>query len=329
MSEFQDFFTNKKFIGSYNAVLSGNNEDKNNGIIYIEDASDGSFWEHFIGYCYPNQYICRPSSVNGKNVAGKRFLEKIYTEANEKAIVAVDSDYDYIASKKDVNHAFNHNKYIIHTYGFSRESVEIEKDRIQVFFKKCRLTIPNNVNLLDFINRFSELCFKGLTRYIVFLEANNFNSMHNKDFHSCFNVLKTKLVDRNLDLDFSVMVDIDRKIDLFFYDKNISAIDIDNMKIFLNNIGINEGNAYRFISGHVLYDLVKKIHRESLNQLMKSEAKNIRNNVNKGEIKSRVEQIRKKFISSFSIETHCSTMNIDHNDSLHEKIIFNIKNIKD
>lgn len=328
MSEFHDFFTSKNFIGAYNVFSSGDIKDKNKGIIYVEDASDYSFWEGFIGYHYPNEYMCRPSSKEGKTVTGKRFLEKIYKDANEKIIIAVDSDYDYIASKVQEDHIFNHNKYVIHTHGFSRESVQIEKDSLDHFFKLCRLTIPNTVNLSSFLNDFSEIAFKGLAKYIVILNRIDYSNIYDSEFNSCFHLLDENMVDENLLISKSGIEKIEKKMDLFFDDKCIYEDDIIKSEYFLNDIGINRDNAYRFISGHVLFDLIKKIHKINLSQLMKHEIKNINKNVTGNEIKDRVNQVKTRFNDSFSFDTYCHMRQVDLEDEVHKFILSAIKNIK-
>lgn len=328
MSEFQDFFTSKNFIGAYNVFSSGNVQDKDKGIIYVEDASDNSFWEEFIGYHYPNEYMCRPSSKEGKTVTGKRFLESIYKDANEKIIIAVDSDYDYIASKVQEDHIFNHNKYIIHTHGFSRESVQLEKDSLDRFFKLCRLTIPNTIDLLSFLNDFSEIAFKGLVKYVVILNRNNYSNTYDSEFNSCFHLLDEKIVNEDLTIKKSSIEKIENKMNLFFHDKSICEKDITLSEGFLKEIGINENNAYRFISGHVLFDLIKKIHQLTLLELMKEEIKKIRKDVTRNEIQDRINQVKNRFDNYFSFETHCHTRQVDLQDEVHKIILSDIANIK-
>lgn len=328
MSEFSDFLTDKNYISSYNVFLSGDTADKDNGIIYVEDASDWKFWEEFIGYHYPEEYICRPSSKDGKTVTGKRFLETIYDKANEKVIIAIDSDYDYIASKAQASHVFNHNKYIIHTYGFSRESVQLEKHHLQSFFEQCRLTLPNTVNLLDFLDQFSEISFKALARYKVLLDRVNYVNIYEGEFNSCFNIINKKLVDDYLNLDLSTISEIEGSLDRFFSEKNLSKNDIDEAKDFLNRISINKSNAYRFISGHIFFDLVKKIHKGALSQLMKNEIIKVKEDVDKNSIKDGVSHVTNLFKESFSFDTYCNMRRVDPNDEVHKLILSAIHKIK-
>lgn len=327
MSEFHEFLTDKSFVGSYNVFISGNLEDRNNGIIFVEDATDSVFWEEFIGHHYQRKYICRPSTKGGKTITGKRFLETIYDQANDQVLIAVDSDFDYIVSKIEANHPFNRNKYIIHTYGFSRESVQLEKNDLQDFFRKTRLFIPNNINILLFLNKLSRLSFKALAKYILLLKSINYATTHQKDFNHCFKVMDKKIVNEDISLNISIIDNVERKLDVFFRNNPVSELEIECSEKFLNDIGINKDNAYRFISGHIVFDLLSKIHRETLKLLIKKEVKNVEETVNINEIRSRKIQVVKIFDTSFSFDTHCNRCNIDLDDEIHKLILSHIKNI--
>lgn len=328
MSEFKGFITNTNFISSYNVFLSGNIQDKNKGFVFVEDDSDSNFWEEFISHIYPGEYTFRTSSKSGEKITGKRFLESIYDKASSKFIIAVDSDYDYIAAKDQPDHAFNHSKYIIHTYGFSRESVQLEKSSLQEFFRRCKWTVTHNVDLMGFLDLFSKLSFQNLTKYFILLKANGYSTEFQKDFDSCFNVKDRELVDENLCLDLSIIDSIEHSLDAFFINKNISIEEIESAQCFLESIGINNGNAYRFISGHVFFDLMKKIHADTLIQLKKKEIEKIDRNVTGVERGNRVKQIKNGFKDTFSFNAHCNVYPINLEDEVHKLILADIKNIK-
>lgn len=328
MSEFKEFITNTNFIGSYNVFLSGNIDDKNKGFVFVEDDSDSSFWEEFISHFYPDEYTFRTSSKSGEKITGKRFLESVYDKASSQFIIAVDSDYDYIASKTQPDHAFNNSKYIIHTYGFSRESVQLEKKSLQNFFRRCKWTISHSIDLIGFLDSFSKISFEGLTKYFVLLQSNGYSTEFQKEFDNCFNVKDRKLVGENLHLDSSIIDTIRNNLDNFFNSKDVSREETETAKSFLESIGINNDNAYRFISGHVFFDLMKKIHSDTLIQLQKKEIEQIDQDLTGVERGNRVKQIRNNFKDTFSFNAHCNVYPINLEDEVHRLILSDIENIK-
>lgn len=328
MSEFKEFITNTNFIGSYNVFLSGNINDKTKGFVFVEDDSDSSFWEEFISNFYPDDYTFRTSSKSGEKVTGKRFLESVYDKASSQFIIAVDSDYDYIASKTQPEHAFNHSKYIIHTYGFSRESVQLEKRSLQDFFRRSKWTISHNVDLIEFLDLFSKMSFEGLTKYFILLQSNGYSTEFQKEFDNCFNVTDRKLVGEDLRLDLGVIDIIRNNLDYFFDSKIFSVEEIEAAERFLQSIYINSANAYRFISGHVLFDLMKKIHSDTLVQLQKKEIEQIDRNITGVQRGDRVKQIKHAFKDTFSFKAHCNVYPINLEDEIHQLILSDVENIK-
>lgn len=328
MSEFKGFITNHQFAGSYNALLTGDPKDCTKGFVFVEDDSDANFWEEFISQYYPDEYTFRTSSKSSQKVTGKRFLESIYDTASSKIIIAVDSDYDYIASKDKPEHAFNQSKYIIHTYGFSRESVQLEKNSLREFFRRCKWTVSHNIDIIKFLEEFSIVSFNGLAQYLVLLKRNDYDSKYQKDFDICFNVLNERLVNEELYLDNSIINNIRNNLDKFFDDKNISTANINDEKDFLINISINEYNAYRFISGHVFFDLINKIYSDTIIQLKKKEVEIIKSSQVGKEIGNRIAQMTTEFKDSFSFKTHCNLYPINREDEVHKLILLDIKNIK-
>ncbi len=275
MSNFQDFFTNADYIGGYNAIREHDISARDMGVVYVEDGSDVMFWREFIEKHFPNRYRFQTAS-NG--VTGKRALEKLYDTANKKALIAVDSDYDCIKAKFDTNHPFNrnHNHCILHTVGFSRESALIEKDSLQGFLQRCQYTVPHNINLTDFIDEFSQWAWFGLSRFITANYNDRYQflagiDLHHEEsaFHKCFNITDKQLICEDLTLDHSLLATVKDNLDNLFQKNNFTDSDLQTTEKILIELGINENNAYRFICGHTLEELIKAIHNQLLKKLNK------------------------------------------------------------
>lgn len=117
MSEFSDFLRHSSFIRSYTAISSGQEK----GIIYVEDATDRTFWEKIVNFVCPGRYEIKPFGSPG--VEGKRKLEMEYAHLHKERLVAVDGDFDYSCPARN-NYSVHliQNPFVLHTFYYSRES---------------------------------------------------------------------------------------------------------------------------------------------------------------------------------------------------------------
>lgn len=326
MSDYSKYFTNPNFIGAYNASKEGSKDAFQKGIVYIEDDSDQNFWEKFINIYYPNQYNIQASIVGRPGIRGKRALEQFFDSANRKVVIAVDSDYDYICPNYKLGYYFNENKFIIHTFGFSRESALLEKTHIQSFLTSIKHTISHKVDFLSFINSFSKLAFKGLVLFTIELTEGNPHQLKECDFDSCFHILNLTIINESLEINYDLISIISERINVFFKQSNHPEGNIKSKEKDLNALGVQEDNAYRFISGHLFYDIITTLHTQLINQLRKLEIEKIRREFSGEATGNRIKQLNKIFNDDFSIVTHCRNYPVNDSDEIHSKIKERVSN---
>lgn len=321
MSEFQKYLTNGNYLKAKIAHEEGNKNSLHKGYVYIEDDSDQTFWETFIELYFPNKYKIQASIIDRPMERGKRALEKFYNDVNENFLVAVDSDYDLICPENNLDHAtsLTNNKFIIHTFGYSRESALLEKNNLNTLFKKTKYTVNHNVNIKSFLDKFSKVAYYGLVFFSTALENENPNNIIIDEFHNCFNILKFQIVKSDLTLDENLINDIQKNISNLFQGYYYPSNQLKKSENNLINLGINQGNSYRFICGHTLYNLIIKIHKELKDKLFDLELDIIKKNFTGSTVNQRRNQLKKEF-EKFSIETLCNSYPINENDEIHHKI---------
>lgn len=319
MNEFLDYFTNPNYIGGYNAIMSGNVSDKEKGVVYVEDESDVWFWRTLMEVYFPNQYEYKTAS---KDKQGKTALRQFYENLNSKVLVARDADYDWICpSQDDLN-----NPYILHTFAYSKESVLIEKKSIDVFFKGISHTHRHNVSMNDVLGQLSVLIFRGLCWLVSqFLKYKSISNINLDEFNKHYHILDKQLILDDLIFDMDVFGVITENIDRHLA---ISDNDFHMAKCHLSSYGIDENNAYRFISGHYLDEFVNKAHEQLCNQLLCKEMNGIRQNFEGKVINERQKQLNHIFKHHFSLPTYYRQYLIDDNDEIHQRILNKIRQIK-
>ena len=329
-SQFGDYFTNPNFVGGYNAIKEGKKEAFEKGIVYVEDDSDISLWKKFINQILPNKYnFTTATSSKGNKAEGKRALEKMYPSANLKALIAVDADYDFIISNLKSHYSFRDNPFILHTYAFSKESVMLEKFQLNAFIQKCQYTQSHHVDIEIFLNLFSKTAYGGLLNYIAFIKKHNFEIFEYTDFHQCFNIKSATIVTDELSLDNSVIDKVEINLSQFFRQKTVIDDDIQQIELLFVSLNITEENAYRFISGHEVYDLINEIHKQLMDKLYDQELPIIKANFENQAIKERMSQLRKHFDDSFKLPTFFNTYVPNEQDKIHQKILEQVFKIKE
>nr|WP_277603063.1 DUF4435 domain-containing protein [Acinetobacter modestus] len=292
-------------------------------MVYIEDDSDQVFWETFIDNHFPNKYNITASIRNHQGERGKRALEKLfYKDANEKAIIAVDTDYDLLcpcANPQYSSYLIN-NKFILHTFGFSRESALLNKKHLNSFFKTIKYTIQHNIDIDSFISKLSALTFKGLTFFTHELNTGNKFGLIARDFHNCFHILGEKIVKDDLSLDENLLSIIENNLCSYFHQLQYTDEQIALAENYLQTLDINCDNAYRYISGHTVYNLIYKIHEQLTALLYQYEVDNIKNTFSGAAVSERIRQLRSTFPKQFPLEAFCHNYPINHNDEIHQKI---------
>lgn len=321
MANLQDYLTDPDYIGNYTRLLEG----QALGVVYIEDASDQAFWELFIEAVFPEKYTFKIASSNGASHTGKRALETMYDSANASAMVAVDSDYDYILSHFNSSHSFNRNPYILHTFAYSRESVQIEKLHLQSFFRRTKYTIPHSVDINAFLTQFSQLAFEGLQNFIIELNKNNRLPL---PFHTCFQLSEgNQPISDTLSINHELLPQFEKAIQSYQAQFSHSEDEKEHVSKELETIGITPDNAYRFISGHKLEALVCNLHSQLVGKLkhqeitMMSESGNYQGQA----IEERKNQIDRELTKRHQIHTCLTHRGLDKDDEIHQKILKRVR----
>lgn len=319
---FLDFPFKADYIKSYNLMLFG--VAKYN--LYIEDDSDKWFWEKFIDKFFPNQYRALSLATRGK-----RALEPYYQEAKIEALIAVDSDFDYLCSNIGYGNALHSNPYLLHTFSYSRESALIEKSHIQDFIADIKFTIVNEIDISQFIQLFSEHVFYGLTNFIYLKNFNQVDLNHD-EFHQCFHLTDNQIVTVNSQntpiIDMSVLDSIPQKLQVYFQPYTISSTEHEVARNHLSSLGVNPANAYRFINGHELKKLIIAMIKQLTATLTSLELTFIKRDFQGTQISERKNQVEKTLKEESQVKTHLRRYLICDNDEVHQSICAQIEALK-
>lgn len=322
MLTFMQYPFNPNFIKSYNKMYFGS--EKYN--LYTEDSSDTWFWEKFIETNFPDRYRVTPWSKRGK-----ANLTAYLNKANYGALIAVDSDFDYLCPNIGYGIEFQSNPYLLHTFAYSRESVLIEKIYLQQFVSDIKFTITYHIELDLFLKNFSALVFIGLIKFI-FLKNFSGENLNHDEFHRCFHITDKQIVTVSAQnkpvIDMTVLDEILNNFQIYFHSYSISSAEESTARTHLLSLGVNQDNAYRFISGHELEKLIIKIIEQLTATLTNLELDIIKIDFQGKQINERKTQVEKILKEESQIKTYLRRYLICGEDEIHQKICAQIKAIK-
>lgn len=260
MHEYED----SDYLKIENDLFLRNNKDIT---AYVEGLEDELFWEDVFRKFAPSlKIIFYPYSRDNQFKSGKQAVltEENLKDANEKLILCVDSDLDYLLKNEPV---FSH-PYVFHTYTYSIENYKIFPYNLNIIIKKCSLLFNQDFCFVKFFEEYSRAIYK-LFLYIIYFEKQKYESL-NKGEKAHAEITEKKLKNilcieqSNIDLTnngLNLIEFLKQRVEEFeseIIDKygNIDLSTIDNE--LKKEFNLKEENIYWYIKGHILYDCVAK-----------------------------------------------------------------------
>lgn len=330
MSDFEHYFTDPSYAQAYGF--------NSKGLIYVENERDCAFWEEVLEATNPNQYDIKRSIAENNKARGKRSLEKLYSTLNPSVIVAIDADFDYLCPKNTDYSGYVSGDYILHTFSYSRESVMCNIDAINDTVKKIRLYVKSNFNIEEVIQKYSILCYKALPKFLFLFNLRNSNA-NESSFHDDLTISPTRespLFLGDFCFNFDIFKALEEKIESrsIRYDEIIErenlSTEFDSFLSHLSSLGFNEKNAYRYISGHLIYEnLILPIFKNLKSSLLKIEIENIRETYkgNSKAIKDNIAGVQSHFSEKCSYVTLLENCEKIKSDEIYIKILNKARNI--
>lgn len=253
MKNFGDAFSNPDYIQGHTEIATGESK----GFFYVESKNDVGFWQYLIENICPNKYEIKPASQIKSD--GKKTLEKEYSKLNSKSLVGVDSDMDYLCpSRSQYASELSSNPYVLHTFSYSKESLECSIESIEGITVRLRFVDKIECELVDSLKSLSNVVYDAL---LVHLYRHN-NSPANHEDGLLWKELKlsgnASIIDiKDLKTDVNTINIIQAKLSAFIVKYAITPAekaDFDNYVIDLGHKGLSQQTAYQFIKGHVLHD---------------------------------------------------------------------------
>lgn len=335
MLSFKDSFFDENFAKAY-AKFNGFER-----LVFLESEADQRFWtslfedadlvdSEFLYYCQ-----------NDISVRGKSQYKPYLAKANRHALIAIDSDFDYIApNHTDCNLADDCNKYVLQTYVYARENITYNADSVEHCLEQIYFSIRKKSEFKRFCEQVSQAIYPLFTLFLYALEHHGDNEKYltKVQFERFLKLLKLheayfnnsywETIDENMQQQINQLA-------LSFGTENELSCDIqtscefnDFVKV-LTAKGLEQNNAYRFISGHFWQEsIVEQIELEATNRLKTAETERIKVEFNASEIEKRRKEMLSHFKKNCSFNTLINQPNQYQQDNFYQRILADIKALR-
>ncbi|MBH2618307.1 DUF4435 domain-containing protein [Serratia ureilytica] len=304
MMDFSYYLKTERYIHACTAIQTGHAQ----GLLYVENPSDISFWRCVIQHVAPKSYVVKP--ISKEKSAGKRTLEKVYPDLHKSYIVGVDSDFDYICpNRHERADSLNNNKFILHTFAYSRENYECCHESIEglcdiLYFHE---RLPSEIH--NSLNKYSKIIYPALCLF-AYLHNQNWQKHVDGIFIQTVKIASDScLLTDDLKMNSVALEALQVKINTYIaeYTPQVKADDeLEKFIAKMNEKGITENTAYLFINGHYLQENLIKPMLIKIIKATKLREKNYIEKAYPGDNKKNTRKDKKN-----EIENHYKKRNLD------------------
>lgn len=221
----------------------------------LEDSEDVMFWQTMFHAARPDvrvKFLPCSISNSGMRVTGKKNCLKYINELNEHYVICVDSDFDNILQPGflDVN------KFILQTYAYSWENHYCWAESLQTRWESLDV---NDFNFSEFIIALSEAIYEPL---LILLAAKASNIKLWSLDSMCSAILSTQSNQKSFfeNNGKAYIEKIAQQLDSWIATHDVLPEDsVDKMRNTLTALKITPTNAYLYIQGHCIYDLILRL----------------------------------------------------------------------
>jgi len=305
--------------------------------VYVESVSDIGFWYSILEpYEKKIPIKFRFSAYSNDLTTGKDNLKKLFPETGPYLIICLDSDYDYLI-QSELAKTIKKNPYIFQTYAYAMENLKCYAENLNSLCVKATNSTDNKIDLSAFLKEYSQIIYLLLIWNIYFEFIKKPSEFSRDEF--CKIVTFGDVTPDKCDIspsNYPEKLNIIKKsvsIKLEIFTENNSFIAFSKQ---LNELGLNETNAYLFMQCHALYDFISKFliaicdalkieHKTELNAL----AEKIKTKTDKGleEIKIELNEKTGHYFNSIIPVTFLLAANDKFTDCfLFKKITADIEN---
>lgn len=265
-SEFVNMLLSEVYISALSGIEHGRNTPPR-GYIFVENEMDILFWEKLLPDNITLSYSFSTGTGDGGIDSGVRGITRFFNHfnnASKLSIFAIDADhYFFKRSSSPAYQQIIDNQFILHTYGYSKESLLNSIESLNECLSNFRFFHKSDYDFSIFLTRDSTCIYEPFIKFAYSLNKSTLPFESEDKFY--------ELIKPNEELMFNFNQDVWDKFkhEMILLSQHIA---VDNEHEFLefkastSRIGLAKQNTYLFINGHffeekIIKDIISKIKR--------------------------------------------------------------------
>lgn len=245
--------------------------------VHVEAFDDAVFWEKSFTHFLPDKkfnFIYHSLTPSGSDATGVSHCLKFRDYLSKQFFICIDSDYSYLLQDEGINVS----NFIFQTYTYSIENHLCYAAKLNAITEQCTGIANMVFDFETFLLAYSQAVYEAFIWHLYFLKQGDVDTFSKEEFNrilslngmqgfnvnnngvAIINKLQTRCSTKTAQLKLS-----------------FPEVDLQTEKVYFAELGLNQENAYLYVRGHNLYDLIVKIGKVVNNQVLSLAAARLRN----------------------------------------------------
>lgn len=236
--------------------------------VHLEDSEDEFFWKALLKKYSGDKefnFLYYSQSLGGNKTSGVNQCLKYKPYLSKQFFICIDSDYRYLLQEQDI---FS-NPFVFQTYTYSFENHLCYSKELS---KVCEdaTTLENSIfDFEKFILSYSQHVYEAFIWHLYFVKHDE-SKFSKSEFIELINLKEFAVTDDNGRVVIGVL---NQRCELVIdkLKEENPTVNIEEEKIHYESLGIKPENAYLFIRGHNIYDLICKFGKKVCDEILSRE----------------------------------------------------------
>lgn len=230
--------------------------------IHLEDSVDEIFWKPVFNHIFPGakfNFIYESESLLGNKTSGCEQCLKYKDYLNKQFFICIDSDYRYLLQEAGISAA----NFIFQTYTYSIENHLCYAAKLNTIAEKCTGVANTVFDFEAFLLAYSQAVYEVFIWHLHFLKQGNNTSFSKEDFNRILslNGMPGFSINNNGE---AIINELSTRCKAKVADLKATypLVNLATEQAHFTALGLTRDNAYLYVRGHNLFDLIVEIGKK-------------------------------------------------------------------